>query len=189
MDLIKPQLERIEAYIRDNERARNLRPEIIERFLGLLLTDDERARLLGLPNGCRIRETAKIICPEKLVCGEYLWIGEGAILDASGGLEIGAHTTIGSYVLVWSHASYLANIKFMNQIGNSLISRKPTKIGRGCFIGGPSVIYPGVTIMDRTVVLPMSVVTKNINEEKCIVGGVPARKLRDLSDEELSLMD
>ena len=64
MDLIKPQLERIEAYIRDNERARNLRPEIIERFLGLLLTDDERARLLGLPNGCRIRETAKIICPK-----------------------------------------------------------------------------------------------------------------------------
>ena len=57
------------------------------------------------------------------------------------------------------------------------------------FHRGPSVIYPGVTIMDRTVVLPMSVVTKNINEEKCIVGGVPARKLRDLSDEELSLMD
>lgn len=185
IELLLSELQKLEAYIRDNERTKNLRPEILDRFLGLILTDDERADLYGLPDGCRIREAAKIICPEKLVCGEHLWIGEGAIIDASGGLEIGSHTTIGSYVLIWSHTSYLASTKLANKIGSSLISRKPTKIGKGCFIGGPSVIYPGVTIMDQTVVLPMSVVTKDISEGKCIAGGVPAKKIRDLSDQEL----
>ena len=68
---------------------------------------------------------------------------------------------------------------------NPLIERKPTKIGKGCFIAGHSVIYPGVTIGDRVVVLPMSVVTKDI-PSNCIIGGVPAKKIKDLDEEEIS---
>ena len=148
------------------------------------MTDDERAELFGLPEGCRIRENAKIISPENLKCGKYVWIGEGAILDASGGLEIGDHTAIGLYVLVWSHSSYLANVSLNNVIASPLIERKPTKIGKGCFIAGHSVIYPGVTIGDKVVVLPMSVVTKDI-PSNCIVAGAPARKIKDLDEEEI----
>ncbi|MDY6835350.1 MAG: acyltransferase [Chloroflexota bacterium] len=148
------------------------------------MTDDERAQLLGLPEGCRIREGAKIISPENLVCGKNVWIGEGAILDASGHLEIGDHTSIGLYVLVWSHTSYLTNVTLNNVIASPLIERKPTKIGQGCFIAGHSVIYPGVTIADKVVVLPMSVVTKDI-PGNCIVSGTPARKVRDLEEEEI----
>ena len=166
----------------DTDRNKSLRSQILQYFISLVMTDDERARLLGLPQGCRMRENAKIISPEKFECGEYVWIGEGAILDASGGLKIGDHTSIGLYVLVWSHTSYLTNVTLNNIMGSPLIERKPTSIGKGCFIAGPSVIYPGVTIGDRVIVLPMTVVAKDI-PSNCIVAGAPARIKKELTDE------
>lgn len=39
----------------DSERHRVLRPDIVLRILAQLLTDDERARLYGLPAACRLR--------------------------------------------------------------------------------------------------------------------------------------
>jgi len=189
LSLILNELNKVAVFMQDNDRSRGIRPDIIRRFLSYCLTDDERAQIYGLPPGCRLRENAKIISPERLTCGSYVWIGEGAVIDASGGLEIGDHTSIGLYVLVWTHSSYLANIQEANIIGSSLIKRKATRIGRGCFIAGHSVIYPGVNIPDHTVVLPMSVVTNSIEEQACVVGGVPARKIRALTAEELFTME
>jgi acetyltransferase-like isoleucine patch superfamily enzyme len=146
------------------------------------MTDDERASLLGLPAGCRIRESAKVIAPHLLQCGECVWIGENALVDASGGMRIGAHTTISVGALLWSHESVMANLMMANGIGNPWIVRKPTSIGNGCYIGGPSSIYPGVTIGNRVVVLPMSVVTEDVSDD-VMVGGSPARVIRRIDDE------
>lgn len=168
--------------IKNKKRNNNLRPNILKQFISNVMTDDERANLWGLPIGCRMRENAKIISQENFECGEYVWIGEGAILDASGGLEIGSHTSIGLYVMIWSHTSYLANLSYNNVIGSDLITTKKTKIGKGCFIAGHSVIYDGITIGDRTVILPGTVVTNDI-EGNCIVGGAPAKIIRKLDDE------
>ncbi|OGR00519.1 MAG: acetyltransferase [Deltaproteobacteria bacterium RIFOXYA12_FULL_61_11] len=166
----------------DDPRNTSLRSFILRQFISGVMTDEERARLWGLPKGCRMRENAKIISPDKLTCGEYVWIGEGAILDASGGLEIGAHTSVGLNVYLWSHTSFLTNLTMNNIMGNPLIERKKTTIGKGCFIGGPSVIYPGVTIGDRTVILPMTVVTKDL-PGNMVVAGSPAKKMSDINDE------
>ena len=51
--------------------------------------------------------------------------------------------------------------------------------GKNCFIGGPSVIYPGVTIGDRVTILPMSVVTRDVKDDE-IVSGAPIGKLKGL---------
>ena len=40
-----------------------LRDQILTYFVSEVLTDSERAKLLGLPEGCRIRERAKILAP------------------------------------------------------------------------------------------------------------------------------
>lgn len=87
-----------------------LRSSILSYESTRFMTDVERAKYFGLPEGCRIRDGAKIISPEKLTIGEFCWIGEGAILDASGGLEIGSHTSIGLSVFVWTHDSHKLNI-------------------------------------------------------------------------------
>lgn len=172
------------SIFKNEERNRNLRADILKRFISGVMTDDERAEMFDLPEGCRIREGAKIISPEKLKCGRFVWIGENAVLDASGGLEIGDHTSIGLSVFIWSHTSYLANVSMSNFIGSELIERKPTKIGNGCFIGGPAVIYHNVTIGDKVVVLPMSVVTRDVPSYS-IVGGSPAKIIRTLTEEKI----
>ena len=166
----------------DTDRSRALREDILRQLLCLAMTDDERASMLGLSEGCRVRESAKIIAPEKLVCGEFVWVGENSVLDASGGLEIGSHTTIGVGSLVWTHSSVMSNLMMENQIGNSWIARQQTSIGSGCYIGGPSSIYPGVTIGDRVVVLPMSVVTEDV-PENVMVAGNPAKVIRTIDEE------
>lgn len=158
----------------DSERNKKLRKDIIRRFLSQVLTDDERAALNKLPVGCRMRENAKIISPERLSCGEYVWIGEGAMLDASGGLSIGSHTTIGGGVFIWTHHSILPNLLHENYAGSDKIVRKSTQIGSGCYIVGHAVVNPGVKIGDNVVVLPMSVVTTDV-ESNAIVCGAPAR--------------
>jgi acetyltransferase-like isoleucine patch superfamily enzyme len=166
----------------DDERNKNLRSYVLKQFISGVMTDEERAKLWNLPIGCRMRENAKIISPEKLICGESVWIGEGAVLDASGGLEIGSHTSIGLNVMIWSHTSFLTNLTMNNEMGSNLIARAKTTVGKGCFIAGPSVIYHGVTLGDKTIVLPMSVVNKD-TPRNCIVGGSPAKVIKYIDEE------
>jgi acetyltransferase-like isoleucine patch superfamily enzyme len=158
----------------DDERSNRLRIGILNDFVGSLLNDVERARYLGLPETTRIRERTKIVCPENLKIGEHCWIGENTVLDASGGLEIGDHTSIGLNCLIFTHSSWLANMMLENYPGSDLIERKPVKIGKGCFIGGNSVIMMGVTIGDHATVSPLSVVTKDVPPYS-LVSGNPAR--------------
>ncbi|MCA3237626.1 MAG: acyltransferase [Curvibacter sp.] len=174
-----------EVKLKTGERHQRLRPEILSRLLSVVMTDDERAEYFGLPKGCRIRDGAKIISPTNLICGEHVWIGENAILDASGGLEIGAHTSIGLSVFVWSHTSQLTNLTLANFSGSPLIERKRTKIGNGVFIAGPGVILPGVTVGDKVIVAPLSVVNKDIPPYS-VISGNPARIVKTLTEEDIA---
>jgi len=175
----------ISKLFKSDKRVNDLRPQILTYFVSGVMTDDERARLLGLPKGCRVREGAKIIAPENFKCGKYVWIGEYALLDASGGLTIGDYTQIGLHTLVWTHTSYLQALRAETCRSGRSIIRKPTSIGKCCFIGGPTVVYPGVTIEDYVVVLPLSVVTKDL-ASGYIYAGAPAKKVRKLMDDELN---
>ena len=156
--------------------------EEIKRYcdsFGML--DSERAAHLGLPEGCRIRENAKILSQEKLQIGTNCWIGEGAILDASGDLEIGSHVSIGLNVMIWTHDSHQLNIRGQNtRDDNARIRRKKTTIGDNCFVAGPSVIMPGVTIGNRCIIGPMSVVYDDLPDRTVYT---PYRDFQKLQDE------
>lgn len=56
-----------------------------------------------------------------------------------------------------------------------------TRIGKNCFIGGRSLILPGVTIGDGCVVAAGSVVTKSVPPGS-LVAGNPARVIRENID-------
>ena len=152
------------------KRNKLIRHKIFKTLSSYFLTDDERAEYLGLPEGCRVREGVKLFSQENLEIGPYCWIGENAILDASGGLKIGSHTSIGLSVFIWTHSSHLANLDKKNIINSKLIQRKSTKIGSRCFIAGPSVIMPGVTIGDMVIVKPFSRIEKNIPDRSIVDG-------------------
>ncbi len=139
-----------------------LRGQILGYAMTELMTDRERAKFLGLPEGCRMRERAKILAPEKFQCGKNVWIGEGAVLDAQGGLTIGDETQIGLGVMVWSHSSHAQALAGETGASRDKIVYKPTSIGSNCFIAGPSVILPGVKIGNGVLIPPMSVVREDL---------------------------
>lgn len=81
------------------------------------------------------------------------------------GIHVGAHTYIAFEARLLTHD----------------MTRKktlPVTIGENCFIGGRSLIMPGVTIGDSCIVGAGSVVTKSV-PDNCIVAGNPARILRE----------
>ena len=166
----------------DDERSQRLRPRILTDLIGQYMNDGERAKLLGLPESTRIRERAKIIYPDRLEVGEHCWIGEGSMLDATGGLVIGDHTSIGLNVLIFTHSTWLCNMMLENYSGSDLMERKPVRIGKGCFIGGNSVIMPGVTLGDFVTVQPMSWVAKDV-PDRTLVAGNPARAYQRFDEE------
>jgi len=53
-----------------------------------------------------------------------------------------------------------------------------TTIGKNCFIGGRSIIMPGITIGDGSIVGAGSVVTKDV-PAGCAVGGNPAKIIKE----------
>lgn len=59
---------------------------------------------------------------------------------------------------------------------------KPVKIGNDVWIGGNVTILPGITIGNNVVVAAGAVVTHDV-PDNTLVGGVPARKIKDLEND------
>lgn len=59
---------------------------------------------------------------------------------------------------------------------------KPVRIGNDVWIGGNCTILPGVTIGNNVVVAAGAVVTKDVPDNS-LVGGVPARVLREIEND------
>lgn len=53
-------------------------------------------------------------------------------------------------------------------------------LGKECWIGMNSMILPGVTLGDKTIVGAGAVVTKSFPEGYCIIGGNPAKVIREI---------
>jgi UDP-3-O-[3-hydroxymyristoyl] glucosamine N-acyltransferase len=161
----------------ESDDLRHIRAEILRYRTSQLMNDRERAVFLGLHETTRIRENAKILCPERFTCGHHVWIGEGAILDAQGGLEIGDYTQIGLYVMVWSHSTHKQALAAETGMSKGKIDYKTTRIGRRCFIAGHSVIAAGVTIGDGVIVAPMSFVDRDLADGEVFSGNHRMRAL------------
>ena len=57
---------------------------------------------------------------------------------------------------------------------------KDVVLGERCWVGMNSVILPGVTLGDHTIVGAGSVVTKSFPDGNCVIAGNPAKILRRL---------
>lgn len=57
---------------------------------------------------------------------------------------------------------------------------KDINIGEKCWIGMNSVLLPGVTIGNNTIVGAGSVVTKSFEQGNCVIAGNPARKIKEI---------
>lgn len=65
----------------------------------------------------------------------------------------------------------------LNDLDNHEIGRDVT-IGEKCWIGMNSVILPGVTLGNKTIVAAGAVVTKSFPQGNVVLGGIPAKVIR-----------
>jgi acetyltransferase-like isoleucine patch superfamily enzyme len=122
--------------------------------------------------------TSKVYDVENIIVGvdAYPGIMKGCYITGRGGLEIGDYTQIAPNVIIVTanHSVY--------------DSRKhetaPVKIGRYCWLGAGAKIMPGVELGDWTIVGAGAVVTQSFSEGHCVIGGVPARKIKELDREQ-----
>lgn len=121
---------------------------------------------IKVPFSSAIHRKCKFFHVGKFCIGKNSVINFGCYLDNRRGIIIGNNTAIAHDTKVYTLGH---NIK------SSLFETKgaSVKIGDNCFIFSNVLIMPGVTIGDGAIVLPGSVVTKDV-ESFTIVGGNPA---------------
>jgi acetyltransferase-like isoleucine patch superfamily enzyme len=97
---------------------------------------------------------------------------KGCYIQGKGGIEIGDYTQIAPNVVVVSanHDLYDTRKHFPKKVS----------IGKYCWLGAGAKIMPGIKLGDFTIVGAGAVVTKSFPEGHCLIGGVPARKIKDL---------
>lgn len=125
----------------------------------------------------------------KISIGEHSYIGIYNILDWSGGIEIGNYVHIaGPSVGMWTHTSVYQALS-----GDKIDEHRhkqvaPIKIEDYVYVGGNATIYPGVKIRHHSVVLPNTVVNKDV-EEYTMVGGTPQSVKRKITEDEIKFIE
>lgn len=138
------------------------------------------AQLIGQP----VDETFGLFPPFYTDCGKNIHIGKrvfinmGCKFQDQGGIYIGDDTLIGHNVVLATLNHALSPRKRADMIP------APIRIGSKVWIGAGAIVLPGVTIGDGAIVAAGAVVTKDV-PENTIVGGVPAKPMRTISEEEL----
>lgn len=109
--------------------------------------------------------------------GDHVGIGEFAYLGGAGGLEIGDHTIAGQYLSCHPENHIYDDPHLPVRLQG--VTRKGIKIGRNCWIGSKVTLLDGVVIGDNCIIGAGAVVTRSF-PGNCIIGGVPARKLKTI---------
>lgn len=140
----------------------------------------------------------KILEQELGSYGKDSWLSQGFRCDYGKNIYIGKNFTgnynitmldireinIGDNVMIGPNTMIVTVNHPMTPMGRRkhLGIAKPVKIGNDVWIGGNCTILPGVTIGNNVVVAAGAVVTHDV-PDNTLVGGVPARKIKDLEND------
>ena len=110
-----------------------------------------------------------------IICGENVYFNVNCVVLDCAPVNIGSNVFIAPNVQIYT-ASHPLDAELRKTLENAL----PISIGDDCWIGGNTVICPGVTIGKGCVIGAGSVVTKNIPDNSLAVGN-PAKVIRKLN--------
>lgn len=150
---------------------------------GAYHTPEEVRRIFSALTGRPVDDTFTLFPPFHTDCGKNIAVGKNVFINSGckfqdqGGIVIGDGALIGHNVVLATLNHSLAVRDRQDLIPG------PIRIGKNVWIGSNVTILPGVTVGDGAVVAAGAVVTKDV-PAYTVAGGVPARVLRPLTEEE-----
>jgi len=151
---------------------------IIYRLFDLFFTRFEHYRrenilrkLRSAGDGLNVQEPFYFSSPENISLGSNVSFGAFVHIWGEGGVTIGNNCMIASHSAITSVTHNPANELFRSE--NVM---KPVVIGNNVWIGAHTVIFPGITIGDNTIIGAGSIVNRDV-ESNAVYAGVPAKLL------------
>lgn len=106
--------------------------------------------------------------------GITLGASPGCYIQANNGIIIGRNVLVGPFVRLISSNH---NVNDFSKHDDA----PPIIIGDNCWLGSGCAILPGVRLADHVIVGAGSVVTKSFDEPNCVIGGIPAKKIKSIN--------
>lgn len=130
----------------------------------------------------------QITAPFYVDYGKFIFIGDNTEINMNcvfldcNKITIGHHCLIAPSVQIYTaYHPLCAKERFANDSNWAVSRSAPVKIGNYCWIGGGSIILPGVEIGNNCVIGAGRVVTKNIPDNSVAVGN-PCRVIKTLPE-------
>ena len=146
-------------------------------------TPEELRRLMARLTGKTIDDTFRLFAPfhtdfgKSISIGRDVFINSGCHFQDQGGIEIGDGVLIG-------HNVVLATVNHdLLPANNRKNHYAPIRICDHVWIGSNVTVLPGVTIGEWAVAAAGAVITRDV-EPYSVAGGVPARRIRRLTEQE-----
>jgi maltose O-acetyltransferase len=111
---------------------------------------------------------------QRLIIGSHVFINVNCFFDLSEAITINDRVAIGHEVMILTSSHHIGSREYRAGV----VWKAPIVIEEGAWIGARSIILPGVRIGAGSIVAAGAVVTKDVLPD-CMVGGVPARIIRE----------
>lgn len=145
-------------------------------------TPDEIQELFAKLTNTELNETLNVIPPFNTDFGKNIHIGQRVFINSGCKMQDQGGIYIGNDVLIGHNACLLTLNHEMEPENRADMHPKPIHIEDKVWLGSNVTVLPGVTIGEGAIVAAGAVVTKDV-DSNTIVGGVPAKIIKRISDD------
>ena len=163
-----------------NDEARRITAELNNAYHNM----DEIRELFSRLSGKPVDPSFRIFPPFYTDFGKNIHVGKNVFINACCHFQDQGGITLGDDCLIGHNVVFATLNHFIEPAKRASMHPAPIVLGKKVWVGSNSTILQGVTIGDNSIIAAGSVVTKDV-PANTIVGGVPARILRNLDVKEI----
>ncbi len=146
-------------------------------------TPEEIREIMGRLTGKEIAPDFRLFPPFYTDFGKNITIGRRVFINAGCHFQDHGGVTLGDGCLIGHNVVFATLDHGTAPEDRGAMYPAPIRLGKNVWVGSNSTILRGVTVGDNAIIAAGSVVTKDV-AANTVVGGVPARHIRDIDRNE-----